>query len=104
MIRRPPRSTLFPYTTLFRSQAISAGADQVTGGYLNDVSARVRQRQLLLAVGIEGRKSVVWGKRVDLGGGRVIKKKDFRQRQRDLSIGLSVESNLIPLCGGIDRP
>src|SRR5258706_12340496 len=24
MIRRPPRSTLFPYTTLFRSQAIQA--------------------------------------------------------------------------------
>src|SRR5256885_13155921 len=23
MIRRPPRSTLFPYTTLFRSEAIS---------------------------------------------------------------------------------
>src|SRR2546425_4995879 len=26
MIRRPPRSTLFPYTTLFRSVACSAGA------------------------------------------------------------------------------
>src|SRR5258707_880394 len=26
MIRRPPRSTLFPYTTLFRSDAV-AGAD-----------------------------------------------------------------------------
>src|ERR1039458_2260990 len=25
MIRRPPRSTLFPYTTLFRSQEIPAG-------------------------------------------------------------------------------
>src|SRR2546430_9018960 len=25
MIRRPPRSTLFPYTTLFRSRAPSAG-------------------------------------------------------------------------------
>src|SRR2546421_8016810 len=25
MIRRPPRSTLFPYTTLFRSRRISAG-------------------------------------------------------------------------------
>src|SRR5258706_6400035 len=25
MIRRPPRSTLFPYTTLFRSQAIEHG-------------------------------------------------------------------------------
>src|SRR2546429_5796442 len=24
MIRRPPRSTLFPYTTLFRSEAINA--------------------------------------------------------------------------------
>src|SRR5260370_30234111 len=30
MIRRPPRSTLFPYTTLFRSRAIflAAGAGQ----------------------------------------------------------------------------
>src|SRR2546422_1891357 len=26
MIRRPPRSTLFPYTTLFRSQTILAAA------------------------------------------------------------------------------
>src|SRR3712207_7713214 len=25
MIRRPPRSTLFPYTTLFRSAAVSKG-------------------------------------------------------------------------------
>src|SRR3712207_7432812 len=27
MIRRPPRSTLFPYTTLFRSQAQPQGVD-----------------------------------------------------------------------------
>src|SRR2546422_1310101 len=26
MIRRPPRSTLFPYTTLFRSSAAAAGS------------------------------------------------------------------------------
>src|SRR3712207_7310018 len=26
MIRRPPRSTLFPYTTLFRSHVVDAGA------------------------------------------------------------------------------
>src|SRR3989442_8125278 len=26
MIRRPPRSTLFPYTTLFRSQRLDLGA------------------------------------------------------------------------------
>src|SRR3712207_9172682 len=29
MIRRPPRSTLFPYTTLFRSCAGFAGGEQV---------------------------------------------------------------------------
>src|SRR3712207_8109323 len=28
MIRRPPRSTLFPYTTLFRSDVETAGARQ----------------------------------------------------------------------------
>src|SRR2546427_6981807 len=34
MIRRPPRSTLFPYTTLFRSGATSdsRGAGQYPGG------------------------------------------------------------------------
>src|SRR3989454_7663580 len=33
MIRRPPRSTLFPYTTLFRS--IAAGIAASTFGFLN---------------------------------------------------------------------
>src|SRR5256885_13237913 len=33
MIRRPPRSTLFPYTTLFRSQgAAAADADERSSG------------------------------------------------------------------------
>src|SRR2546430_13719374 len=31
MIRRPPRSTLFPYTTLFRSECV----DRVAGGFLD---------------------------------------------------------------------
>src|SRR5216683_8328380 len=31
MIRRPPRSTLFPYTTLFRSVTPSGGGDSITG-------------------------------------------------------------------------
>src|SRR5690348_17549778 len=31
MIRRPPRSTLFPYTTLFRSQEILTGAVRLPG-------------------------------------------------------------------------
>src|SRR3712207_8650804 len=32
MIRRPPRSTLFPYTTLFRSDDGNAGDTQIPGG------------------------------------------------------------------------
>src|SRR3712207_8755200 len=31
MIRRPPRSTLFPYTTLFRSGLVAPPAQQVAG-------------------------------------------------------------------------
>src|SRR2546430_16607323 len=32
MIRRPPRSTLFPYTTLFRSGSLSLHAQEPVGG------------------------------------------------------------------------
>src|SRR2546430_12099262 len=32
MIRRPPRSTLFPYTTLFRSTAVASGYGPIFGG------------------------------------------------------------------------
>src|SRR5690348_18065116 len=34
MIRRPPRSTLFPYTTLFRSGHVGAGAVVLVVGEL----------------------------------------------------------------------
>src|SRR2546422_4164660 len=36
MIRRPPRSTLFPYTTLFRSLSVMLG---ITGGVLGFIAA-----------------------------------------------------------------
>src|SRR3712207_7502017 len=41
MIRRPPRSTLFPYTTLFRSSAVPAGVSE---------SPREGARRVLAAV------------------------------------------------------
>src|SRR5256885_13259920 len=43
MIRRPPRSTLFPYTTLFRSDDVDAPADSrgaVGRGRRSDPTAR----------------------------------------------------------------
>src|SRR3712207_7940431 len=58
MIRRPPRSTLFPYTTLFRSPRRSPGAHvgggarrPVAGGLVLRGSARAR------AVGGRGLRS-----------------------------------------------
>src|SRR5256884_1398136 len=52
MIRRPPRSTLFPYTTLFRSVPVLAGA----GGY-NTREVIVRARELA-EIGVDGILSV----------------------------------------------
>src|SRR3712207_7331385 len=44
MIRRPPRSTLFPYTTLFRSLAVeSAGGGDLTELRTQLVSLRLRE-------------------------------------------------------------
>src|SRR3712207_7882004 len=42
MIRRPPRSTLFPYTTLFRS-ADAAGADEAQHRRAADVGLEAQQ-------------------------------------------------------------
>src|SRR5260221_1663279 len=39
MIRRPPRSTLFPYTTLFRSQELSDKALEVGAHHLEEPEA-----------------------------------------------------------------
>src|SRR3989449_5907675 len=52
MIRRPPRSTLFPYTTLFRSEeAEGVAAHRVTGGEDDALGgAGVLTRQLVVHV------------------------------------------------------
>src|SRR3546814_12613462 len=100
MIRRPPRSTrtdtLFPYTTLFRSPLYSGGGSgpvamtlarvevaPIAGksGWLvaNALRDRLPERDGTTPLYRLDRKSVVEGKRVsvrvDLGGGRIIKKK-----------------------------
>src|SRR5256885_14429321 len=43
MIRRPPRSTLFPYTTLFRSQQFHRRTDAVAGAEGRIVVRRAAQ-------------------------------------------------------------
>src|SRR3712207_8354424 len=43
MIRRPPRSTLFPYTTLFRSRCAPRSGDNGRGRAAADGLPRLRQ-------------------------------------------------------------
>src|SRR5438105_11342946 len=60
MIRRPPRSTLFPYTTLFRSALLAAGLEDALclARDRNQPFALVNsQRERLLAVNVLDRKS-----------------------------------------------
>src|SRR3712207_8210615 len=45
MIRRPPRSTLFPYTTLFRSRVVDLALEKVdTAIHTPSVDVKVRGR------------------------------------------------------------
>src|SRR3712207_8125565 len=61
MIRRPPRSTLFPYTTLFRSPAITVGTknfpEQFILGELYAQALRARGYSVRLKSNIGDRKS-----------------------------------------------
>src|SRR3712207_7862064 len=65
MIRRPPRSTLFPYTTLFRSVAAGHAddGDRLVGGRSSrcgGVRRRRRAAELFAEVGdLRGRRRVV---------------------------------------------
>src|SRR3712207_7336276 len=51
MIRRPPRSTLFPYTTLFRSRGLSALSTTCVPGEMRNVGSRWRNEYSSRAIG-----------------------------------------------------
>src|SRR3712207_8525326 len=59
MIRRPPRSTLFPYTTLFRSEGGFAGAalahaiDHIGLFTVHRLQHRPKQFRRVLEVGVD---------------------------------------------------
>src|SRR2546429_6726849 len=55
MIRRPPRSTLFPYTTLFRSGVVRP--EHLARGEYRGAEARLARPQLTL--GVESRRHVL---------------------------------------------
>src|SRR2546430_9233036 len=91
MIRRPPRSTLFPYTTLFRSDqpAVGVGLRRVVAAAHVDLDvceAALGEVRLQLGEGI-ARGHVRHQAHVDLGNGPV--------RSEEHTSELQSQSNLV---------
>src|SRR3712207_7780821 len=55
MMRRPPRSTLFPYTTLFRSRGVRPGYEQVDRAVVQHPQDVPRPRSLERMIQRRGR-------------------------------------------------
>src|SRR2546422_8073378 len=71
MIRRPPRSTLFPYTTLFRSRAASGRRASARSGAPPPRGARAgRAARARRSRGRVGSRRAPWGRRTRSGGPR----------------------------------
>src|SRR2546422_4029686 len=93
MIRRPPRSTLFPYTTLFRSLLVRVArrvreeegqaADHVRGGQAGRARAQPAQGQLLRPRSEEHTSELQ--SRLHLVCRLLLEKKKKKRRQRPLS-------------------
>src|SRR5256885_10291384 len=87
MIRRPPRSTLFPYTTLFRSG--SSGRPKPVDNLLKRI-ARAHQRAVVLLLA-ECDPRALWGAGGDLN---VVAQKSTFERSEEHTSELQSPCNL----------
>src|SRR5256886_12711252 len=91
MIRRPPRSTLFPYTTLFRSQ------EQLNSLIAPDDNA-MRLERRFETLSVPGRL------RLGLGTSRVVKAAGWEAKRRRLGVHvtelLEALESIQPIRGG----
>src|SRR3712207_8893297 len=67
MIRRPPRSTLFPYTTLFRSKVVSKAEGRLAAGGREDLLPAETDR-IVARRGPTGIVRTPWGLGMAAGG------------------------------------
>src|SRR3989449_10897343 len=84
MIRRPPRSTLFPYTTLFRSVADLTLQGQKTPVVLKgdrNGFFYVINRQTGKLISAKAFQYITWASGVDMTTGRPIENESMRPRQ-----------------------
>src|SRR3712207_8792789 len=91
MIRRPPRSTLFPYTTLFRSQPVGEARERDREGDEDERRREVRgeveggsRLELRLAEGLD-RADEGHERRVLLQADEVVEKRDRKSTRLNSS-------------------
>src|SRR3712207_7722988 len=69
MIRRPPRSTLFPYTTLFRSDRFQAVALEFQGVAVQPLPGPAQRDPQALALPFDGAAAALEDAQPDVRGG-----------------------------------
>src|SRR2546427_9360957 len=82
MIRRPPRSTLFPYTTLFRSDPENDGGRPGEAGWRGELSHLVQPPWLRTSPPLDGAGDSAFGAH-------------FRRRSEEHTSELQSQSNLV---------
>src|SRR5262249_57185826 len=75
MIRRPPRSTLFPYTTLFRSSFGGSGADELAHA-IREKLQELNHNRIVALIGL-----AIYERNVDVLDGRYVA--DYLRINRD---------------------
>src|SRR2546430_12539552 len=94
MIRRPPRSTLFPYTTLFRSRGRAVGQHVAA----RDDVAGVYQRTLVDA-GVQDRKST----RLNSSHSQISYAVFCLKKKNKVLINSHLSTSIYNLISGLDR-
>src|SRR5256885_12947311 len=90
MIRRPPRSTLFPYTTLFRSHHIAPFADHDGRTRVERGFALQRSEKFRGCYGSAARLGEIRDRPADGGGAREKDRKSTRLNSSHLVISYAV--------------
>src|SRR3712207_7175222 len=86
MIRRPPRSTLFPYTTLFRSPVLCARVTHPAGG--GGLMPPTCEHRMIYSAADSGLVPLTWTVRAH--GGRDLDRKSTRLNSSHANISYAV--------------
>src|SRR5687768_17958534 len=93
MIRRPPRSTLFPYTTLFRSRGPSrAGCIRAVPAHLGAPAHRAERRPVRASA---GRRTLARGRGIARGATRTPSRDRSEEHTSELQSRLHLVCRLL---------